>query len=176
MDSNRRHFTSSLIFLAVAISVGAVQTKAQAAAEYTLGTSKAASGAAGFGNIMNRSLSKAANKVSDDLKTSIHESPEKVMQDNRAALEKQAATGGGTLSVASQPTDAKILVDGRLVGRTPAKIKVPAGDHTVTLGRPECDEWTKRVSVEKDQTLEINAKLNNTNPSVISLDFSNNKK
>lgn len=176
MAGNRRQFISAIFFLAMAISVGALQLMAQAAAEYTLGTSKAATGAAGFGNTMNRSLSKAAGKVSNDLKTSIHESPEKVIQDNRATLEKRAAEGGGTLSVTSQPTDAKILVDGRLVGRTPAKIKVPAGDHTVTLGRPDCDEWTKRVSVEKDQDLEISAKLNNTNPSVISLDFSSSKK
>lgn len=176
MGEDQRHFIGSIILLTVAISVGALQTRAQAAAEYTLGTSKAATGAAGFGNIMNRSLSKAAGKVSDDLKTSTHESPAKVMLENRSALQKLASEGGGTLHIVSEPDDGAVFVDGRLIARTPAEIKMPTGKHQIMVTRPDRDQWTLQVSIVKGQTLEISAKLVNTNPSVISLDFPDSKK
>jgi selenocysteine lyase/cysteine desulfurase len=176
MKENLRHFIASTILMAVAISVGTLQLRAQAAAEYTLGTAKAATGAAGFGNIMNRSLSKAAGKISDNLKTSIHESPARVMQENRSALEKLASEGGGTLHVTSDPDDAAVFVDGRLVARTPAEIKTPTGKHQIMVTRPDRDQWTKQVTIAKGQTLEISAELVNTNPSVISLDFPDSKK
>jgi hypothetical protein len=176
MKEDLRHFIASIILSAVAISLGALQLGAQAAAEYTLGTSKVATGAAGFGNIMNRSLSKAAGKISDNLKTSIHESPARVMQENRSALEKLACDGGGTLHLTSDPVDAAVFVDGHLVARTPVEIKVPVGEHEVMITRPDRDQWTKKVKIVKGQTLEISAHLVNTNPSVISLDFPDAKK
>ena len=174
----KEYLRSSTLRLAVAmlaVAAGASLLKAQAAAEYTLGTSKVATGAAGFGKIMNRSLSKAAGKISDNLKTSIHESPAKVMQENRSALEKLASDGGGTLRVTSDPDDAAVFVDGHLVARTPTGIKIPAGHHSIMVTRPDRDQWTKQITVAKDQSIEIMAKLVNTNPSVITLDFSDAK-
>ena len=137
---------------------------------------RVATGAAGFGKIMNRKLSKAAGKISDNLKTSIHESPARVMEENRSTLEKLAGDDGGTLHFTSDPDDAAVFVDGHLVARTPAKIKVPAGDHKVMVTRPDRDQWSKEVKIAKGQTLEISAHLINTNPSVISLDFPDKKK
>ena len=159
----------------LALFLGPITLRAQAAAEYTMGASKAATGAAGFGNIMNRGLSKAGNKISEKLseqmKTPIHESPALVMKENRAVLEKLAGANGGTLRFTSDPSDATVLVDGKLVGRTPAEIQVPAGKHTIVMGRPDRDQWSKQVTVAKEQTLDVHAKLVNSNPSVITLDF-----
>lgn len=176
MKEYLRGSTLRLAVAMLAVAAGASLLKAQAAAEYTLGTSKVATGAAGFGKIMNRSLSKAAGKISDNLKTSIHESPARVMQENRSALEKLASDDGGTLHVISDPDDAAVFVDGHLVARTPVEIKVPAGDHEIMVTRPDRDQWTKKAKIVKGQTLEISAHLVNTNPSVISLDFPDAKK
>jgi hypothetical protein len=175
MNANPRRIIVSIFLVAVAISPGALQLRAQAAAEYTLGTSKVATGAAGFGNIMNRSFSKATGKISDNLKISAHQSPARVMQENRSALEKLASDGGGTLHVTSDPDDAAVFVDGHLVARTPTEIKIPAGHHSIMVTRPDRDQWTKHITVAKDQSIEIMAKLVNTNPSVITLDFSDAK-
>jgi hypothetical protein len=176
MNGNLRYFVASFILSAIAVSVGTLRLRAQAAAEYTLGTSKVATGTAGLGNIMNRNLSKTTGKVSDRLETSIHESPAKVMQENRSTLEKLASDGGGTLRVASDPDDAAVFIDGQLVARTPTEIKTPVGKHRVMVTRPDRDQWSKEISIAKGQTLEVHAKLVNTNPSVISLSFPDAKK
>jgi hypothetical protein len=159
--------------LATAISLSASTAKGQAAAEYTIGVSKSAAGAAGVGNTLGQSLSKAAGKVSGQIQTQTetHTSPREVMKDNRAALERSAGATGGVLRLTSDPDDAAIFVDGRLTARTPADIKVPAGKHVVRVTRPDRDPWNKQVTVSKGQTLELRPELVNTNPSVLSLDF-----
>ncbi|MGA2475952.1 MAG: PEGA domain-containing protein [Terriglobia bacterium] len=150
--------------------------KAQAAGEYTLGVSKSAAGAVGFGNTMSRRMSKAADELSDKLKTQIHESPAQVMKENRAAFAKAAGEGGGTLRFASDPSDAAVFVDGRLVARTPAEITVPPGKHAIEVTRPDRDQWFEQATVAKGQTLDISAKLVNPYPSVITLSFNDTTK
>ncbi len=150
--------------------------KAQAAAEYTLGFSKSAAGAVGFGNTMSRSMSKAANELSDKLKTRIHESPAQVMKENRAAFAKEAGAGGGTLRFASDPSDAAVFVDGRLVARTPAEITVPQGKHAIEVARPDRNQWFEQATVAKGQTVDVSAKLVNPYPSIITLSFGGTKK
>lgn len=176
MRRNLRYLMRFSILVAVAVVTGPMQLRAQSAAEYTLGTSKAATGAAGFGKVMNRSVTKAANKISENLKTSTHENPARVMQKNRTAIEKLAGEDGGTLNIKSDPDDAAVFIDGQLVARTPVEIKVSAGDHKIMVTRPDRDQWSKEVKIAKGKTLEISAHLINTNPSVISLDFPDVKK
>jgi hypothetical protein len=150
--------------------------KAQAASEYTMGVSKSAVGAAGVGNTMSCSMSKAADELSDKLKTRIHESPAQVMKENRAAFAREAGEGGGTLRFASDPSDAAVFVDGHLVARTPVEIKVPQGKHAIKITRPDRDEWFEQATVAKGQTVDIRAKLVNPYPSVITLSFKDTKK
>lgn len=176
MSSNLRIATVSGLVSALTWVVCSVPLRAQATAEYTLGAAKAASGATGFGNVMNRGLTKAAGKVSDNLKSAIHRSPGQVMKENREVLEKHAVGDGGVLCISSDPNDAAVFVDGKLVERTPAEIKVPKGKHEIMVTRPDRDQWTKQVSVAKGQTVELHAELVNTNPSVISLTFPDKKK
>lgn len=167
---------ASVLVVLAPVCASVTSLKAQAAVEYTLGTSKASAGGAALGQAMSQSLSKAAGKLSGDLNASTHENPAQVMQANRTALEKSANEDGGILHIVSDPDDAAIFVDGRLVARTPARIKVPAGNHQLMLSRPDRDQWTLQVKLAKRQTLEVTAKLVNTNPSVISLDFRDSKK
>jgi archaellum component FlaG (FlaF/FlaG flagellin family) len=150
--------------------------KAQAAGEYTMGVSKSVVGAAGAGNTMSRSMAKAADELSDGLQTRIYESPAQVMKENRAAFAKEAGGGGGTLRLASDPSDAAVFVDGRLVARTPAEIKVPQGKHAIKITRPDRDQWVEQATVPKGQTMDIKAKLVNPYPSVITLSFKDTKK
>ena len=176
MRRSARVITAYAMGLLLLMATGCTLLKAQAATEYTLGTSKAAAGAAGLGNVMNRRMSEAARKVSGNLKTQIHQSPAQVMKENLTALEKQAGDDGGVLRISSDPDDAAVFVDGQLVARTPAEIKTPAGKHQVMVTRPDRDQWTKEVSIVKGKTVKLHAKLVNTNPSVISLSFPEAKK
>jgi PEGA domain len=176
MENPLRDFVGSLIPIVLVISFGASNLRAQGAAEYSLGTSKVATGTAGFGKALNGSLSKTTEKISDNLKVSNHESPAKVMQENRSSLEKLASDGGGVLHIISDPDDAAVFVDGQLVARTPVEIKVPSGEHEIMVTRPDRDQWSKKIKIAKGQKQEISAQLVNTNPSVISLGFPDTKK
>jgi PEGA domain len=167
-----RTLAATVLTVAVCASIA----RAQAAAEYTLGASKAATSAAGVGNAMNRSVSKATGKLSDNLKSQVRESPKQVMKENREKFEKEAAEGGGALRFTSEPSDAAVFIDGRLVARTPAEVKVPEGRHSIRMTRPDRDKWTEQVTLGKGQDLDVSAKLVNTNPSVITLSFADPEK
>lgn len=175
MSHPLKRFLIGLLAVAFAMALATPPAQAQAAAEAAMATSKAATGAATIGNALNKGLTKAAEKVSKDIKTNVHESPARVMEENRSKLEKRAGDEGGTLDFTSDPDDAAIFVDGNLIARTPATIKVPPGNHTVKVTRPDRDPWTQEVTVVKGESVPVRAKLVNTNPSVISLSFSDKK-
>ena len=140
------------------------------------GFSRSAAGAVGFGNTLSRRMSKAAEELSVKLKTQIHKTPAQVMKENRTAFAKKAGVGGGTLRFASDPSDAAVFVDGRLVARTPAEITVPQGKHAIEVTQPDRDQWFEQATVAKGQTVDINAKLVNPYPSIITLSFNDTTK
>jgi formylglycine-generating enzyme required for sulfatase activity len=51
------------------------------------------------------------------------------------------------VSITSAPPDADVLVDGEVVGTTPAWIEVIAGDHTIGLRKPGFKLWQSNLSV-----------------------------
>jgi hypothetical protein len=172
---------SARVFLALwagllASGLGAPLIKAQAAGEYGVGVSKSVAGAVSAGNTMRGSTSKAAGTTSEKLQAETRESAAEVMKENRAALAKEAGESGGTLRLASEPSDAAVFVDGRLVARTPAEVKVPPGKHQIEITRPDRQRWSEQSSVAKGQTVNINGKLVSLYPSVITLDFKDSKK
>ena len=176
-----RRNLSVRVFLALSagmltIGLGAPLLKAQAAAEYAVGVTKSAAGAVAAGNTMSRSMSKASGTISAKLQAATRESAAEVMKENRAALAKEAGESGGTLRLASDPSDAAIYVDGRLVARTPAEVKLPPGKHQIEITRPDRERWLEQATVVKGQTVNLSGKLENLYPSVITLDFKNNKK
>jgi hypothetical protein len=176
-----RQNLSARVFLALSagmltIGLGAPLIRAQAAAEYAVGVTKSAAGAVAAGNTMSGSMSKATGTISAKLQAATRESAAEVMKVNRAALAKEAGESGGTLRLASDPSDAAVFVDGRLVARTPAEIRVAPGKHQIEIARPDRERWSEQASVAKGQTVNISGKLENLYPSVITLDFKNSKK
>lgn len=171
LDSPGRAFA----LMALAVVTCASLAKGQAAAEYSLGLSNVGGGMASFGNTLGQAMSGSMGKLSTDLKDEMRMSPAQAMKENRLALEKEAKEGGGTLHFASEPSDAAVFIDGRLVAKTPAVVKVPEGKHSIKISRPDREGWTKQIAVNKGQDLGLNAKLINPNPSAITISFADSK-
>jgi hypothetical protein len=73
-----------------------------------------------------------------------------------AGRPSSAAVGG--LSIASDPADAAVYVDGRFVGRTPVRVSdIPVGDHRVRVVKPGYLENSRVVGVSggADRAVEI---------------------
>ncbi len=71
----------------------------------------------------------------------------------------QRAAGFGTITVTSDPGGAEIYVDEKFVGNSPAKLKLPAGTHTIVLKCPECSDWKREIEVIKDSTVNLKGTL-----------------
>ncbi|RLI83921.1 hypothetical protein DRP07_02770 [Archaeoglobales archaeon] len=65
---------------------------------------------------------------------------------------------GHFISIASNPSDAEIYVNGYLRGKTPKKLFIPVGDNKIEIKRFPYS-WSKTVSVSEDSMTEINADL-----------------
>lgn len=71
-----------------------------------------------------------------------------------------APDGFGTVSIASDPNGAEIFLDEKFVGNAPAKLRLPAGPHTLTLKCKDCSEWKRNIEVLKGSQVNMNAELN----------------
>lgn len=64
---------------------------------------------------------------------------------------------GGLVQFDSRPSGAAVMVDTvNLANKTPSKITVTAGDHTVTLSRAGYNSWQKDVTVKPGSVLWLN--------------------
>jgi S1-C subfamily serine protease len=59
-------------------------------------------------------------------------------------------SGFGTVTITSDPGDAEIYVDDKFVGNAPAKLKLPAGNHVMTLKAARFKEWRRTLEILKD--------------------------
>ena len=59
-------------------------------------------------------------------------------------------SGFGTVTSTSDPDDAEIYVDDKFVGNAPAKLKLPAGNHVMTLKAAGFKEWRRALEILKD--------------------------
>ncbi len=64
-----------------------------------------------------------------------------------------------TLQIRSSPTRASVEVDGRVLGETPADIRVAEGRHTVTLKLAGYTDASQEMSVKASQTITVNVQL-----------------
>ena len=182
----------TLATLILAMATCASFAWAQAATEYGMGVAKSATGAAGFGSALSKSMSNTANRMSNKMGSTLSDktanqppspptasgdismrtkSPQEAMKENRTKLEKTAGESGGTVHVTSVPEDATVYIDHEMVARTPADIKVPAGNHTVMVTRPSSTAWTRDVTVSKGQDVSLDAKLKTKYPSMVTLSW-----
>ena len=60
---------------------------------------------------------------------------------------RQTPSGSGTVTITSDPDGAEIYVDAKFVGNAPAKLKLPAGNHVMTLKAAGFKEWKRTLEV-----------------------------
>jgi len=66
----------------------------------------------------------------------------------------------GSLRVETTPAGALICVDGISRGLSNKNLsRIPVGNHTLTLTRDRCQEWSQTVTIAKNQTLEVEVVL-----------------
>jgi hypothetical protein len=71
----------------------------------------------------------------------------------------QAPSGFGTVTITSDPEDAEIYVDDKFIGNAPAKLKLPAGNHAMTLKAARFKEWRRTLEILKDSHVTLNPVL-----------------
>lgn len=73
------------------------------------------------------------------------------------ATTKPAKTG--TLAISCSPKTANVTVDGIAMGVTPSALKLPPGDHSVTVSLGGYKDWVTSVTVESGNTVSVKADL-----------------
>lgn len=66
--------------------------------------------------------------------------------------------------ITSEPAGAEIYVDGKLVGSTPSKISLSAGEHSIRVLRPGFIDWERSVLIEIGSEPNFNAILEKSTP------------
>ncbi len=75
-------------------------------------------------------------------------------------LQVRLGAGVGRLDVTSKPSDARVRMDGRIVGRTPLQLgKMPAGEHHLTVEKDGFKTGEQAVKIESGQTATIAVEL-----------------
>ncbi|MEE8199949.1 MAG: PEGA domain-containing protein [Candidatus Acidoferrales bacterium] len=64
-----------------------------------------------------------------------------------------------TVHIYSEPERARVRVDGALVGQTPAKLCLPAGSHTIDLGKKGHQDWTRTLETLPGSEVLLRAEL-----------------
>jgi hypothetical protein len=65
----------------------------------------------------------------------------------------------GKISITSDPSGAKVFIDGEYKGQTPAEISLPIGAHQIFLQRQLYKPYMDTLAIEEDQTKILNIKL-----------------
>jgi len=75
-------------------------------------------------------------------------------------LVRQAQSAYGSISVNSNPQEARVYLDNAYKGHTPINLRdIPIGRHTIRIILPGYQEWTGDISVSSSQTARITANL-----------------
>lgn len=78
----------------------------------------------------------------------------------RAPRNASPSSFAGTIYVDSRPRGARVLIDGRPMGTTPASIPdIPIGSHVVRLELPDHRTWTTSTSVAAGQVARVTGSL-----------------
>ena len=72
---------------------------------------------------------------------------------------RQTPAGLGSVTITSDPDGAEIYVDDKFVGNAPAKLKLPAGNHAMTLKAARFKEWRRTLEILKDSHVTLNPVL-----------------
>src|SRR5580765_4259532 len=72
---------------------------------------------------------------------------------------RQTPSGLGTVAITSDPDGAEIYVDDKFVGNAPAKLKLPPGNHVMTLKAAGFKEWKRALEVLKGSQVTLKPAL-----------------
>jgi len=61
--------------------------------------------------------------------------------------------------VKSEPSGADIVVNGKFAGNTPSSLRLPAGDHTITVEMSEYKTWKRTVTETPGSNVTLKATL-----------------
>lgn len=64
-----------------------------------------------------------------------------------------------SVTVKSTPDGADITVDGKFVGSTPSTLKLPPGDHTISVGSSRFKAWQRTMTLSTGSDVTLNATL-----------------
>ena len=71
-----------------------------------------------------------------------------------------AAVGPATVRVLSRPAGAQVVLDGRVIGRTPLEIgAVSPGEHSIRLELTDFKRWETTMDVKPGDQLRVQASL-----------------
>jgi hypothetical protein len=59
----------------------------------------------------------------------------------------------------STPDRAEIIVDGKFVGNTPSTLVLPAGEHSISVGKNGYTQWARRVTFTAGSAITLDASL-----------------
>ena len=71
----------------------------------------------------------------------------------------QISSGLGVTEITSDPDGAEIFLDDKLIGTTPATLRLTEGTHTLILKSPHHPYWQRSITVLKDSTITVKATL-----------------
>ena len=72
---------------------------------------------------------------------------------------ESAGEGRGIINISTDPSGAKVFIDGEFKGQTPAEISLATGTYQIFLQRQLCEPYKESVSIERDQTKTLNIRL-----------------
>lgn len=75
------------------------------------------------------------------------------------AVAASAVEDAATVSVSTIPDGAEIYADGTFVGNAPAKLRLPAGKHTIRVTQPDYKDWSREIAVQAGSEARIIATL-----------------
>ena len=157
------HALAFLVFATVAGSLA----YGQAAAEYGAGMSGLATSISGTNlmkNVKVPDLPTGNSSVIMSKPTANAEANSKYIFDsmkqgsvaaNREALEQAAGKDAAKLMLRSNPTDAFVKINGKIVGKTPILLVVPPGRYDVTLDGKRMDHAEQKIDLLPKETREF---------------------
>jgi PEGA domain len=106
-----------------------------------------------------RSEQKAARQFWSELASQLNADKNLGSQSVSPSSTASAAGQLATVSVKSVPDGADITVDGKYVGSTPSTVRLPAGNHKLTVTKEGFQNWQRSLSLGPGATVTVNATL-----------------
>jgi hypothetical protein len=93
--------------------------------------------------------------------------PPPVQQAQPQASARPKPAKAGILTIESDPDDAEIYLGSKLLATTPVKrLRLAAGDHTITIRKAGYADWVREIKVLEDADVTLKATLESNQPKI----------